>query len=137
MESGDGESEINSKRAQIIETDKEIIEERKDQRNNHSPPVEIQSETPNLENPEKSPPRFTNNSSMSSSDSDSDLSESSSDDLIPKWSKIYKKYIDNLSVLKNGLTYQIKILLAMNHIGTETLYISGRFLITNLLQDGT
>ena len=75
MESGDGESEINSKRAQIIETDKEIIEERKDQRNNHSPPVEIQSETPNLENPEKSPPRFTNNSSMSSSDSDSDLSE--------------------------------------------------------------
>ena len=131
MESGDGESEINPKRAKIIETDKAETEEIIDQRTNHPPTIyrcslPSQSGTPNLENSEKTPPRFNHHaSSMSSSDSDSDSSESSSDDLIPKWCK----YISDLSVLKNGLTYQIKILLVMRNMNTETLNISGGCLI--------
>ena len=126
LESGDRESETNPKRAKIIVTDKAETEEKIDQRINHSPSCSLpsQSETPNLENSEKTPPRFNHpDCSMSSSDSDSDSSESSSDDLIPKWGKITR--ISNLSVLKNGLTYQIKILLVMRNMNTETLNISG------------
>ena len=134
MESGDGESETNPKRAKIIETDKAETEEIKDQRTNHSPSCSLpsQSETPNLENSEKTPPRFDHHDpSMSSSDSDSDSSESSSDDLKPRWSK----YISDLSVdsdyrwINNGLTYQMKILLVMRNMNTETLNISGGCLI--------
>ena len=129
IESGDGESETNPKRAKIIETDKAATEEIIDQGTNESPNVssEIHSETPDPENPEKSPPRPSqHDSSMSSSDSDSDSSESSSDDSKPKWCKyISEKYISYLSVLKNRLTYQTKILLVMSHMGTETLNISG------------
>ena len=132
MESGDGESEINPKRAKIIETDKAETEEIKDQRTNHSPSCSLpsQSETPNLENSEKTPPRFDHHDpSMSSSDSDSDSSESSSDDLKPKWSKYISDLVLKDSVLKNGLTYQIKILLVMRNMNTETLNISGGCLI--------
>ena len=132
MESGDGESETNPKRAKIIETDKAETEEIKDQRTNHSPSCSLpsQSETPNLENSEKTPPRFDHHDpSMSSSDSDSDSSESSSDDLKPKWSKYISDLVLKDSVLKNGLTYQIKILLVMRNMNTETLNISGGCLI--------
>ena len=135
MESGDRESEINPKRAKITETDKAETEEIIDQRTNHSPSCSLlsQSETPNLENSEKTPPRFNQHeSSMSSSDSDSDSSESSSDDLIPKWCK----YISDLSVLKNGLTYQIKILLVMRNMNTETLNVSGGCLIRVIYRYG-
>ena len=133
LESGDRESETNPKRAKIIVTDKAETEEKIDQRINHSPSCSLpsQSETPNLENSEKTPPRFNHHdSSMLSSDSDSDSSESSSDDLIPKWGKYTKRISDYfLSVLKNGLTYQIKILLVMRNMNTETLNISGGCLI--------
>ena len=61
-------------------------------------------------------------STMSSSDSESD--SSFEDSKSPKWCK----YIQNagLQVLKSGLTYQLKILLILNHHGTETLNLSGK-----------
>ena len=85
----------------------------RDQRERDLP--EVQSETSKLE-------PVVEKSTMSSSDSESD--SSFEDSKSPKWCK----YIQNagLQVLKSGLTYQLKILLILNHHGTETLNLSGK-----------
>ena len=69
-----GESEINPERAKIIETDKKIDEELRDQRERDLP--EVQSETSKLE-------PVVEKSTMSSSDSESD--SSFEDSKSPKW----------------------------------------------------